>query len=441
MQGISPRLSRDSFSCAGQRIDGIKIMGLFDLFKGKDPVQHEQEGDRYFSVSAFGQAKLEYGAALGKRRKDFPGDTGIPRLEDKIVRCREALAREHKKRADDLVANGYFEEAQEFYALALDLTQDGELARAVEDCRQNIECRQSEIYRVEQADADEPEEDIGEPSIPESDDEYLTALFNTLPDDVREAYLGYGPSFQSGYAALNRGQFDIAAKELSRALEEHPAPESFIRLELATALLNLKRFDEARALLEEFIACHAEEFSAYRMLCEIYWEAGDFERPQALLDSLSDDQRESLEYCLLRGEALFRAGKRGQAQSFYQDFLRDYGWNTDIARVLADVYEADGELQKAYELYGKILGQCGSCGVRIDPLIKRKYADLSMATGKRNEKILEIYLSLAGQDPANAAGYYQKVSQIYDALGHEKESLRFRLLALGQESDRSPEES
>jgi tetratricopeptide (TPR) repeat protein len=410
-------------------------MGLLGLFKGKDPWQQEEQGDRYFDASAFGQAKLEYEAALEKRCKDMPDDIRIPCLQDKILRCREALAREHKQRADDLAADGYLEDARGYYALALDLTQDRELIRKLEDCRQTIDCRQAEKFHKEISDIDESEPEIDAHAFPESDDEYTTALFNTLPDDVREAYLNYGPSFQNGYIALNQGQFEVAVNELSRALEENPATESFIRLELATAYLNLKRFEEARLLLEEFLSHHPDALPACRMLCEIYWEMGDFDRTQALLDSAPGDLRESLEYFLLCGETLFRAGKYPQAESFYRDFLRDYGWNEDIARALAGIYEASGDLNKAHELYGKIMEQCGGCNVHVDPLIKRKYADLSMATGIQNEKILEIYLSLAEQDPPNAAGYYHKVSLIYAALGHEKESQRFQLIALGYEND------
>ena len=56
-----------------------------------------------------------------------------------------------------------------------------------------------------------------------------------------------------------------------------------------------------------------------------------------------------------------------------------------------------------------------------------------MEAGKQDEKILEIYLGLAEKDPENAAGYYRKVSRIYAALGHEKESRRFQQIALRYE--------
>ena len=58
-----------------------------------------------------------------------------------------------------------------------------------------------------------------------------------------------------------------------------------------------------------------------------------------------------------------------------------------------------------------------------------------MAMGNRNEKILGIYLSLAEQDPENAALYYRNVSQIYAALGHEKEAYRFQAIARKYEDD------
>ncbi|MBN2318573.1 MAG: tetratricopeptide repeat protein [Acidobacteria bacterium] len=413
-------------------------MGLFDIFKGKDPQKHEEQGDMYFIASAFGEAKLEYEAALEKRRKAMSNDFKIPHLQNKIQQCMEALAKGHKKQGDDLVKAGYFDDAREYYSLALDLAQDEALAGELEAGLRNIESLQAEKYGRDIRDFDEAEQEDVAGSVPESIDEYSTALYNSLPDDIREAYLNYGANFNKGYIALNRGQFDLAVDELSRALEEHPEPDSRIRLELATACLNLKRFEEASALLEEFIVHHPDDLPAYQVLCEIYWETSRFESAQRLLDSLSDEQQKSPDYCLLLGGTYFRAGKYPQAVSLYLEFLRDHGWNSDIAQALAGIYETDGDLKKAHELYGKIMELCSGCGARVHPLVKLKYADLSMAMGIQDEKILEIYLSMAEQDPDNAAVYYRKVSRIYAALGHEKESRRFQLIAVRYDGVKSP---
>ena len=408
-------------------------MGLFDLFKGKDPLRHEEEGDKHFNAAAYGLAKLEYESALAKRRREFLGDIKIPLLEEKILRCREGLAREHKKYGDELVASGAFEDAQQFYTLALELTADSNLAGEIEHCTRDIEYRQAEKYQYSPSSTEEPMPEAATKYIPESYDEYATALFDTLPDDIRDIYTSYGERFQRGYVALNQGQFDAAAVDLSRALEENPEPESFVRLELASAYLNLKRFEEARILLEKFLAHNPDNLPACQILCEASWETKSYDRALTLLDSLSASHPESPDYCLLRGETLVRAGRIQQAESLYTEFLSDYGWDQGITRALAETCEAIGDLEKARDLYGKTIGLCSSCRVPADPKIRRKYADLCMETGIQNERILEIYLSLAEQDPANAAGYYQNISRIYAALGHEKESTRYQRIALGYE--------
>jgi hypothetical protein len=55
-----------------------------------------------------------------------------------------------------------------------------------------------------------------------------------------------------------------------------------------------------------------------------------------------------------------------------------------------------------------------------------KYAELSFAAGMHSTDILEIYLSLAQQIPDNAAGYFERVSRIYESQGNEHEAARFR---------------
>lgn len=44
-------------------------------------------------------------------------------------------------------------------------------------------------------------------------------------------------------------------------------------------------------------------------------------------------------------------------------------------------------------------------------------------------RILEMHLFLAQENPENASFYYQKVSRIYSSLGNEEEALRFQMFA------------
>ncbi len=100
-----------------------------------------------------------------------------------------------------------------------------------------------------------------------------------------------------------------------------------------------------------------------------------------------------------------------------------------IARALAKTHEALGEMANARNIYSEIMAQCSSCHARIDPYIKQKFADLSFASGLNTPAVLELYLSLAGEVPQNAADYYQKISKIYLARGNAEEARRFQQIS------------
>lgn len=411
-------------------------MGLLDVFKGKNPEKLEAQGDLFFESGAFGQARLEYESAVGKRRKETSNDSRIPELNKKILRCSEALAAEHRNRGTDLADEGYFDEAREYYNLALDLTQDAELINALQGDLHDLETRQAKAAFEESTDADSLEPEISEQEIHEpvsfSEEGSAEVLFIAVPDEIRDLYACYGKNFENGYFALHQGRFEEAAEYLSLALEENPGPDSYVRLELATAYLNLKRHEDAIALVDGFVPKYMDMMTC-RLLCGVYWDTGHWNRALTLLDSLAPEQKVMPFFCGLRGETLFRAGKYRQAESLYRDFLEKCGWDPNIANALAQTCEALGDSEGARELYGKVIASCSGCGTAADPQTLRKYADLCMETGVQDKRLLEIYLALADKDPEISADCYRKVSKIYEALGHEKEARRFRQIALRYE--------
>jgi hypothetical protein len=85
-------------------------------------------------------------------------------------------------------------------------------------------------------------------------------------------------------------------------------------------------------------------------------------------------------------------------------------------------------MANARNLYREIMDQCQSCHARIDPFVKQKYADLCFSSSLFNTEILELYLSLAQENPASAGEYFQKISQIYAEQGNSVEAHRFDLL-------------
>jgi tetratricopeptide (TPR) repeat protein len=404
-------------------------MGLFKRFFSQDPEKTEQKGDAFLKASDWGRAKLEFEKALDALEKTSSDDASETRLRDKLVQAKGALAHEHRQVGEDLMEAGYYDEARGFLQLALDLTRDPALISAVEKLMH-------EIARLTAGDIQMavPRSDLtpladDETYTGDQDDETFMALCSALPEEVQEAYRSYGGSFKTGYLALNRGDFDLAAGALSHALEENPAPDSIIPLELATAYLNLGKLDEARRLLEVLLQHHSDALPGYQVLCEVYWEIGAFDQAETLLADCPDDLKNSLAYVLLRGKTLSKAGSHPEAVSLYQDFLEAYGWNEPLAMALAGTLEILGDLESARDLYAEIMAQCRSCHARIDPVIKRKFADISFDLGQHSSAIMEMYLSLAQDDPENAPLYFQKISRIYASMGNEEEARRFRVFA------------
>ncbi len=405
-------------------------MGFFNLFSSKTPLDYEQKGDRYFQAGGPGKAKMEYEAALATLEKISPDDAELKdRLGQKIRQSKEALALEHKRSADEFLEAGYYEDAREYYDLALELTGDANLSTAIDACLQKIEYRTGKKEQKEIADIVRPAEIISGPEQREHGDEYFSALCGPLPDDIRKAYQGYGIIFKKGYIALNQGEYEQAAKLLSEAMTDNPSPKSFIPLELATAYLNLEKYEKAQLLLEAFVENQPEVLPGYQLLCETLWEIKAFDAAEQLLSSIPEELKESVAVYLLRGETFFRRKAYPQAKTLYLDFLQSFGWHEDIARALARAHEAGGEIEKARQLYGEILDQCSSCSARVEPYIRRKFADLSLEAGRYSTKILEHYLKLIQEDPRRAAEYHRKISRIYSALGNEAQARRFQLIA------------
>jgi len=408
-------------------------MGLLNLFKGKHYRQHEEKGDSFTQAKDFGRAKLEYESGLKKVEKQAAEydevDQIKKRLQKKIQKSKESLALEHKQSGDDLIESGYDEDARQYYDLAMSLTRDETLKTELQNRLEAIRQREKKEIEDNLEEFEDYEDEELEPDIIDQGEEYFQALCNALPDDIRSEYMSYGEAFALGYIALNRGEFTTAVDQFEQALEENPGPESYIPLELATAHLNLENYDPAEELIKEFLDYHPDALPAYQVMCEVYWAQKLFDQAESLLESVPQELRESLQYYLLKGESLIRAGNHKEAESNFTDFMNKYGWNQQIVLAKAALHEHKGELEQARDVYGDILSQCTSCGQQVDPLIKNKYADLSLLTGQHSTQVLELYFSLVQDDPENAGQYYHKISQIYELQGNENEAHRFQLIA------------
>ena len=402
-------------------------MGFLKLFSGKGPEEYEKKGDHYFEIGEFGAAKLEYETALNKTDKGSGDTDSAGRLRDKITASREGLARQHRENAERLRESGDDEEASELLALALELTQDPELSAAIEEelGRTRPTAPRGEslslAVNIEEDGSLTTEEEI-------DDEEYFFALCGALDDEIREAYHGYGDTFRAGYVALNRGDYGLAATLFSQAIEEN-SPDSVIPLELATAYLNLERYEEGLSLVEGFLGDHPHSVHGYHTLCEILWAS---ERPGDALDRLLSCPAaiaDTPPIMDLKGQSLGRAGKNQEAYTLYQEMLQSHGRDEKTIMALAAVCERLGKTDEALDLYGEIMEQCRSCRTRINPFVKQRYADISLERGDYSTQTLGLYISLIEENPEGRGYYFQKVGDIYAAMGNDREARRYRQFA------------
>ena len=405
-------------------------MKLSRLFTGKPYHEIEKNADAFFQIGEYGSAKLEYEKALlklSKKTSETPEAKG--HIEEKIAKCKDALALEHKRTAEDLTETGHHEEAEEILELALELVQDRKLAVEIEERLKSVKDHFIPHETSGMSVPEEASEDTGKFVYQESGEEYFTALISTLPKTEQKIYLSYGDPFREGYVKLNQGEFEDAVTLLSQALEADSSSKGFIQLELATAHLNLGNGSEGCILLEGFLEYYPESLRAYPPLCEIYWQNEQFDEAKQLLLNCPESLRNSPVIHLLIGETLFHAGRYHDAESYYLGYLDSNGWDEAITLALAKTLEALGSKEEARKQYSEIINRCQGCGNRIDPLIKQKYADISLETGDHSTNILELYLGLVQEVPENSTEYYQKISMIYELNGNENEARRFMSFA------------
>jgi len=405
-------------------------MRLLGFFSGGSPEKYEKRADAFVINDSYGQAKLEYEKALGKLERQVHNKPGYRNhIREKLRRCKESLAREHRRKGQALVEAGCGDEARELFDLALELTEDARLAADVTNLLATIPAPREQPEAYEYFAPASPEESEPEAGHTDSDEEYFEALCNSLEDAEREAYRTYPDTFKEGFVALNRGDFDTAVTLLAEVADAYPFGANYITLELATAHLNRGENDTARTLLESFLQEYPDSLKAYYLMCEILWETQAFDEAHLLLDSCPATLAESLSVKMLAGETFTRSKQYTQAAGLYQNLLDIYGWDPLVAQALAGTYEARGRNEPARDLYGEIIGACTGCGSRVDPVVKQRYAETSFAAGDFSTKILELFLELVQADPDNRLAYYHRISHIYALQGNEHESRRFASFA------------
>lgn len=406
-------------------------MGLFSIFSGKKPEAIEKKGNRFFDQGAFGPAKLEYEKAAARNDAAPSDDPGFKeRILEKIAKSKHELARQHTQKAGELMEAGCFAEAGDRLSLAMSLTEDPALEAEI----RTLMDQSNASHGVDPGETIDTTAEDADPSDLDMDEsEYFTALLNALPPEEQEAYPGFGPHFAKGFIAMNQGDFDVASACFESALDDHGTETSFIHLELATCRLNQNDPQGAKALALEFLDHLPTSTRGWQILCEALWSLDEFDQALERLGACPDAIAQSSDIEILRGETLIQSNEIEKAEALYHNVIQSGNRDVAIVRQLAKTCELQKKNQQANDLYTELMNRCTSCGARPDPNLSLRYAETCMALGEPTDQVLDIYLGLATQDPANQSYYFTKVSEIYSKLGNETQAERFRQFAAGKE--------
>jgi tetratricopeptide (TPR) repeat protein len=402
-------------------------MSLWNFFSGPTPEKLARRGQALLNEKQWGPAKVALERALVRAADPMLR----AHLEAGIETCCDRLAQEHLEQAGALLEGGHGRDAADLYRLAMEVARDPRLqAQAGEGLtRLQAAAAPDDAGPVYASPSPAPfPPDAGHSG--EADEEAtFWALIGTLPEDMQDAYETYGEPFRSGYLALNRGDFARAADLLAEAHRDHPQAGAYIPLELAAAYAHTGRSAEARELLIELLHYHPDILPAYQLLCDLLWEAADFDAVDDLLAGVPEDLVDTVALVLLRGENFLRAGRFDAGIAFLEEVVGNFGWSDAVARLLASLYTEAGDTARARSLYRELMQRCQSCHSRVDPLVKHNYAELTFADGERDTRLLELYLALAQEAPDQAHLYFRRVSAIYAEQGHAEEAQRFEALA------------
>lgn len=339
----------------------------------------EKKADGLYQEGLFGPAKLAYEKAVAASPASAHAE-----LDRKIARCTDGIARQRIDEARAYLAQGSIELAEQELEGALEVAADEALVNEAQSLLDGLEGKEA------QAQAESPEM---------TDEERIALLMGQWQEAQADEYERYGDAFIEALLAMQREEFSEARAALETLLAEAAEPR-YLWLEIGRARLLTEDPSGGKEALQSFLAALPDDeggetkLGANLALGRLADEAGNFEEAmgyfEAAVNTLPEDYRPYLamgaflrekghaeealavlqtslelsktagtDWRLLEelGLASELAGKPDEARSFLKqvvDFftshqITDYPPST--ATVLAKLYESEGRLDRAADLY------------------------------------------------------------------------------------------
>jgi tetratricopeptide (TPR) repeat protein len=367
---------------------------------------------------------LELDTALSKA-----GDVAPSRrahAEALVRRARDTLARAHLEDGRTLAEQGHLERAYECWETALEVV-------ASDDLRDEI---RAGIAALEAGDA----RAVFEESAEMSDEERFQVLSGAWEDERADELEEYGDVFKEAFLKLHDGDADAAVEVMSRLLEEYP-DAIFLHLELGIALRNAGESGRATGHLKQFLERVEEELDAeadendeevelpvpdarvqaHATLAEIYLETKDADAAEDELRQLVDLLPEKAGPYVHLG-AFLREQERFdealEALRIGEQFMGSIRPDMRVARELGLTFKALGDRPSAVaSLRSVIEYQAGLSDFNFDPVTAAPLAELYEEEGQLREAA-DLWRHLAaGSHAAGHARYNLDAGRLLAKIG------------------------
>lgn len=390
-----------------------------------DPEALERKADALFATGDYGSAKLAY----DKAREASPESAGEA-LAEKTRRCTDEIARQRIQEARAYLEQGSIELAAQELDGALEVVSDESLREQAQSLRDGLEAK-------------EAQEQAASPEM--TDEERIALLMGQWEDAQADEYEGYGDVFLDALLSMHREEFDEAQVQLDALVTQAPDPR-YLWLEVGRARLLSQDVPGGKDALQRFLQALPDDeggetkLAANLALARLADEAEQFEEAMAYFEGAVHALPEDYRPYLAMGAFLRGKGHGEEALDVLQTSLelsKTSGTDWRLLEELGLASELAGKPEEARRFLSQVVEFFTQHQITdFPPTTATALAKLYEADG-RLDRAADLYRALSqGSDGDRHALYHYEAGRLLQSLGLDEEARRMLTRAsalLGQD--------
>lgn len=378
-----------------------------------DPDALEKKADALYAAGDYGPAKLAYEKAMAAS-----AESAAETFAEKARLCTDGIARQRIEEARAYLAQGSIELAEQELEGALEVVSDASLRAQAQALLDGLEAR-------------EAQEQAASPEM--TDEERIALLMGQWEEAQANEYESYGDVFLEALLAMQREEFAEARAQLEALAARAPDPR-YLWLEVGRARLLGDDVAGGKEALQSFLSALPDEeggetkLAANLALARLADEAEQFEEAMAYFEGAVHALPEDYRPYLAMGAFL-----RGKAHG--QEALDVLQTSLELSKTAGTDWRLLEELGLASELVGKGEDARSFLNQVIEFFTQHQITDFPPTTATTLAKLYEadgrldraadLYRALSqGSDGDRHALYHYEAGRLLQALGLDEEARR-----------------